>query len=156
MPKVFFLNEAVEVEAPAGRTILEIAEQHGILLQRGMFPRLHCHGHGMCGRCRVWATSRGEGALSPLTFWERIRFYRGQRRLACQARVQGDVEVRTMPNAAPPAETTSWPEDARPSQWKERLVAKDEPTPVASPHSASPHAGEDAKPAPAKSEPPRT
>ena len=64
------------------------------------------------------------GAVSPLAFWERLRRYRGSRRLACQTRVLGDVEVRTSPNANPPVQTTQWPEDPRPTRWKERAAAE--------------------------------
>ena len=64
------------------------------------------------------------GAVSPLAFFERLRFYRGTRRLAWQTRVLGDVEVRTTPNAAPPAQSTAWPDDGRPTKWKERAAAE--------------------------------
>ena len=123
MVKVSFLNEAMEVDAPPGKTIDEVAEQEGVILIRGLFPGLHCHGHGVCGRCRVWAQPLAEGSLSPRTFFERVRRYRGQRRLACQARVLGNVEVRTAPNAPPPGRSTVWPADPRPSEWKQRAAA---------------------------------
>jgi ferredoxin len=164
VPKVHFLNEAIEVEAASGQTLREIAEQHGIVLVRGLFPGLHCRGRGICGRCRVWAMPRGEGALTPLTFWERLRRYRGARRLACQAKVMGDVEVRTTPNAQPPTQTTIWPEDTRPAKWKERRAASAEPAapqpaattaaPAARPTAGTPAAPAPAAPAPAAPVPP--
>jgi ferredoxin len=123
VPKVHFLNEDVEAEARPGESIKDVAERVGIRLTRGLFPGIHCRGHGLCGRCRVWAMPRTAGAVSPLAFWERVRFYRGARRLACQTKVLGDVEVRTAPNAPPPAQSTSWPEDSRPTKWKERAAA---------------------------------
>jgi ferredoxin len=123
VPKVHFLNEDVEAEARPGESIKDVADRVGIPLVRGLIPRLHCHGHGLCGRCRVWAMPGAAGGVSPLTLFERLRFYRGSRRLACQAKVLGDVEVRTTPNAAPPAQTTVWPESTRPTKWKERAAA---------------------------------
>jgi len=122
--KVHFLNEDVEAEARPGESLKDVADRLGIQLVRGLLPRLHCHGHGLCGRCRVWAMPRAAGAVSPLAFWERLRFYRGSRRLACQTKVLGDVEVRTSPNANPPVQTTNWPADTRPSKWKERAAAE--------------------------------
>jgi uncharacterized 2Fe-2S/4Fe-4S cluster protein (DUF4445 family) len=156
VPKIRFLNEAIEVEATAGQTIREVAEQHGITLLRGLFPRLHCGGRGWCGRCRVWAT----GGLAPLTFWERLRRYRGTRRLACQAKIQGDVEVRTTPNAPLPRQTTEWLPDPRPSKWRDRAVeAKPaaappaEPKPAATPAEPKPAAPPAPAAAPANPEP---
>jgi ferredoxin len=125
VPKITFLNEAIEVEVAAGQTIRDVADQAGITLVRGLFPRLHCRGRGLCGRCRVWATPRQDGALSPHTFWERIRRYQGTRRLACQARVLGDVEVRTMPDATPPHDDTVWPADPN-ARWRKRVAADEE------------------------------
>ena len=123
MPKVHFLNEDVEAEARPGESVKDVADRLGIPLVRGLMPGLHCRGHGLCGRCRVWAMPQAAGGVSPLTFFERIRFYRGSRRLACQTKVLGDVEVRTTPNAPPPAQTTAWPESTRPTKWKERAAA---------------------------------
>jgi hypothetical protein len=67
---------------------------------------------------------RAERALGERTFWERLRRYDGARRLACQAPVLGDVEVRTSPNAAPPPQSTVWPADPN-ARWKRRLAAED-------------------------------
>jgi hypothetical protein len=69
-----------------------------------------------------------------------VRRYGDTLRLACQAKVTGDVEVRTMPNAVPPRETTTWPPDSRPAKWKERLSATTAP-PAAKPLAEPPPAG---------------
>jgi ferredoxin len=127
MPKVHFLNEIVTVEAERGQTIKEVAVQHGIPLHRGLWTWANCRSHGLCGSCQVWVNPLGEGALGPKTFFERIRSrVSGTVRLGCQARVLGDVEVRTLPGGERsfhPAASTRWDPDPRPSRWKERLAA---------------------------------
>lgn len=131
MPKVMFLNEVVTVQADQGKTIKEIADAAGVNLFEGFwadrFYRCkndsgHCLGSG----CRVWVTERTPGALSPRTLWERIRpTHFGTIRLACQAVVQGDVDVRTQPGALESKPNARWEPDARHFKWQERLKGQD-------------------------------
>ncbi len=144
MPKVHFLNENVEAEARPGESIKDVADRVGVPLVRGLMPRIHCRGHGLCGRCRVWAMPAAAGGVSPLSFFERIRFYRGSRRLACQTKVLGDVEVRTTPNAPPPAQSTDWKDDGRPAKWKERAAAEAEAAKAAAAKAAAEKAAAEA------------
>jgi ferredoxin len=126
MPKVHFINEIVTVEAPRGATIDEVARLAGITLYRGLWTWAHCSRlglRGLCGSCQVWT----QGAVSPKSLLERWKpSVRGQIRLGCLARVEGDCEVRTQPGGPPVVQTTRWDEDPRPSRWKDRLTAADE------------------------------
>ena len=126
MPKVTFVNELVTVEAQPGETLLSVGERGGINVFRGIFQGLHCKRvRGWCGRCKVWATPLQSGALNEKTGAElRVRLggrvaAKGTMRLACQAVVSGDVEVRTRPGFEI-KETLTWDADARKSKWKER------------------------------------
>ncbi len=83
------------VEAEDGETIMGAAERHGY-----RWPTL-CHGEGTCSIC--WAeVLDGEGNLGPMRDNERETvemlspYLRAGRkvRLACQARVNGDITVR--------------------------------------------------------------
>jgi ferredoxin len=81
VPKVEFEREGVVVEARAGQTLLEVAEEAGVEVFRGLWPELHCQKQrGWCRRCKVWV--RDEGA--PATM-----------RLACQVEVRADLSVHT-------------------------------------------------------------
>jgi ferredoxin len=125
MPKVHFLNEIITVEARAGQTIKEVAKEHGIPLHRGLWTWANCRSLGLCGSCQVWVNPLAPNALAEKTFFERKRAkVQGTVRLGCQAKVQGDVEVRTMPGGImfEPPRTTEWEADPRPSKWKERLA----------------------------------
>ena len=71
---------------------------------QGIDKVLHCPGLGTCGTCRVMIT-KGMENTSKMGLKERIRLkfsmaYIGNEanmRLACQTRVNGDVEVVTTP-----------------------------------------------------------
>lgn len=68
-------------EAKPNETILDVARRTGAPIGNS------CGGVGVCGRCRVTIV---EGAVSPPT-----RFETPEKRLACQAIVQGDCVVTT-------------------------------------------------------------
>jgi ferredoxin len=145
MPKVTFLNEALTVEAEAGKTIKEVADACGVNLFTGFWRSYHCKGKGRClgSGCRVWAMGP-DAALSPRTWKERIRpTNKGAVRLACQARVQGDIEVRTMPGALEFTQNAKWDPDAAPSRWLDRTMGKEAPA-------ADGDAAKEAAPKPAK------
>jgi ferredoxin len=129
MPKVTFLNEAITVDAKAGESIKEVADAAGINLFEGFWanPVYHCKNRGLClgSGCRVWVIERDKNAVSPRTLRERIRpTHRGAIRLACQARVQGEVEVRTQPGALEFKQNSKWDPDPNPSRWQDRTIGK--------------------------------
>jgi ferredoxin len=127
MPKVTFEREGVTVEARAGQTVLELAEQAGIDVFRGMWPELHCGGasKGWCNRCKVWVKPSTPGAITPPTAVEtRPRLLsarvRGSMRLACQVRVSGDAAIHTRSGGAPVRTNMVWEQVQGPTKWKER------------------------------------
>jgi ferredoxin len=92
--RVRFLPEDLEVEAPAGTSLQAIADAAGADITFG------CRS-GSCGTCRIRVLS-GEANCSPMTPEERD-FLLGleapcDHRLACQVRVQGDVELEYLGN----------------------------------------------------------
>jgi len=89
MPKIVFLNAGRRAEFPAGTTVLEAADALRIPIGRV------CGGQGTCSTCRVEVVS-GAANLSPIDENE-IAYELGPNvRLACQARIQGDVGVRVV------------------------------------------------------------
>jgi ferredoxin len=96
MPTVTVGDETVACEVDA--TLREVLRNEGLAPYNGAAAALNCRGLGTCGTCAVAA----EGALSEPTRRERWRldFPPHERgldaglRLACQARVRGDVRVR--------------------------------------------------------------
>jgi len=116
MPKVVFVNEHRIVEVPAGKNLKTLALELGINPHREFFRGINCGYLGLCGTCQVWVNESAPGSTSPRNLRERIAGTRGQRRLACQVRVLGDVEITTFaggehrlraprPIAAPPRPT---------------------------------------------------
>jgi ferredoxin, 2Fe-2S len=79
------------VEAPPGITLLHLARANSIDLSH------YCGGMASCGTCRV-EILRGAENLSPIDGRERMvlgyESATAGHRLACQARVQGPVEVK--------------------------------------------------------------
>lgn len=91
---VHFLAEDLLVEAPLGTPLADIAEASGADLTFG------CRA-GSCGTCRV-RIARGMEHCSPMTAEERD-FLAGlagpvDQRLACQVRVQGDIDIAYLGN----------------------------------------------------------
>ncbi|MBI4601988.1 MAG: (2Fe-2S)-binding protein [Planctomycetes bacterium] len=103
MPKVTFTREKKTVECEQGANLRLLAMEHEIQLYPGMKRYFNCRGHGQCGECRVHV--KGMENLTPKTFFERLRIavswfkfgHEHEVRLACQAHVEGDVEVLTQP-----------------------------------------------------------
>ena len=80
-------GRVVETRSASGVTILEAARASGLEIQAT------CAGRGRCGHCRVQV----EGSLGPPSPVEQRVLTPGERargiRLACQARIQGDLKV---------------------------------------------------------------
>jgi ferredoxin len=123
MPKVAFVNEHRIVEVPRGKNLKALAIELGVNPHREFFRGLNCGYLGLCGACQVWVRPAAKDALAPPNFRERMAGMRGERRLACQVRILGDVEVTTMPGGddrlraprpiAPPPRPTVQPEAKR-------------------------------------------
>jgi ferredoxin len=110
MPKVKFVREKKEVDIEPGANLRKVALQEGIELYPGIHKYwfANCHGLGNCASCRV-QIRKGVENLSPQGIFEKLRLLLGpitffarlghekDLRLACQARVMGDVEVETQP-----------------------------------------------------------
>src|SRR5262245_5550873 len=122
MPKVTFLNEAVTLNAPSGKTLLELAKEADVNLFRGFWKSYNCGGRGLCpgAGCTVWVTEREPQAAGSKTGREKLHFrMRGTMRLACQAHVQGECEVRSQPGAMMEQRPNmTWEPDPAPSRWK--------------------------------------
>lgn len=102
--RITFLPENKSGEAPEGETILEAAERFGVALNH------ECGGVASCSTCRVQVAD-GSGvapALSGIDTDEQEVLEReqldGSYRLACQARVRGDVMVVIPPPVKPLAD----------------------------------------------------
>jgi ferredoxin len=107
--KVEFEREGVVVEARAGQTLLDVAEDAGVELFRGLWPALHCRRRrGWCGRCKVWVGEAGGAATM---------------RLACGV-VVGERELRVHTRAGGPRPRASL-ETGAPS-WKNALGKRKE------------------------------
>jgi len=142
VPKVYFLNEQVEVDVPEGTTVLGAADRAGVNVHRGFWSRLHCRGLGLCGSCKVWVTP--PDGLKPVGWRERIRYtIRGTLRLGCVAQVTGDVEVRTKPAGPEPDRTLT----AYRTNEPPRSPRPPPPKPKPDPKEAAPAAAKPAAPA---------
>jgi ferredoxin len=97
MPKVVFVNEHRIVEIASGKNLKSLAIELGVNPHREFFRGLNCGYLGLCGTCQLWVKPSAPGALNPPNFREKMAGMRGERRLACQVRVLGDIEVTTMP-----------------------------------------------------------
>ncbi len=107
MPKVKFLRSGVEVEVPQGANLRQVALEHGVELYPGIHKALNCRGLGQCGSCRVLLKNGTMRNASPKGMIEKLTMLRSfwtigcedEVRLACQIRVQGDLEVLERPPA---------------------------------------------------------
>ena len=121
MPEVHFVREQVKVQVPVGTELRRVAQRLGIRLHSGLFRIVNCHGHGLCGECCVRVLEGGDSLSVPTDREGRFPRPRQRRqqqthgidvrakeRLACQARVTGDVAIwtRLREGDAPPARAT--------------------------------------------------
>lgn len=86
------LNGEPPIAVASGATLLEACAAHGIYLPSA------CGGRGLCARCAVQIVSGVRAAATPaeekkLSAEDRARGLR----LACQVRIQGDIEIRLSP-----------------------------------------------------------
>jgi class 3 adenylate cyclase/hemoglobin-like flavoprotein len=93
MPKVTYFHEITLEDVAEGQTLLDISIRHRI-------PHLHqCGGRARCTTCRVQILD-GLSNVSPLSpIEQKVASQRGWddfTRLACQARINGDVVVRRL------------------------------------------------------------
>ena len=89
MPKVVFLDQGLRGEIPEGTTVLDAAHRLGARLSS------ICGGAGTCSTCRVECVVNPEH-LSPVELLETAYDMGPGVRLGCQARVLGDVGLRTV------------------------------------------------------------
>ena len=92
MPRVTFLPSGRSFEVRAGGSLFRAALRARLPLARS------CRGVGVCGLCHVRVVGAAEGLAPPtdaeLALWARAAVPAGER-LACLARVVGDVAVTT-------------------------------------------------------------
>lgn len=84
MARISFKNKKITVEAEQGTSLADCIRKAGLHIETP------CNGIGSCGKCRV----KAKGELYPPTEAEE-RFLKADAgiRLACRARVMGDVEI---------------------------------------------------------------
>jgi ferredoxin len=96
MPKVVFVNEHRIVEVPAGKNLKSLALELGINPHREFFRGVNCGFFGLCGTCQVWVRESAAGSTNTTNLREKMAGMRGERRLSCQVKILGDVEITTM------------------------------------------------------------
>ncbi len=108
MPTITFVAEKKTVEVPAGANLRTEAIKAGVQLYPFPHNYLNCMGFGACTSCRVIVKKGLENCTdqslyekvsmvaNPLTFFARLG-NETNLRLACQMRVNGDIEVQTKP-----------------------------------------------------------
>lgn len=109
MPKVKFVKEKITVDATEGEDLRTIARKNGVQLYSGPHKVLNCMGLGTCCSCNVVIAKGTENVskkgiceklwkwLNPLLSLKIFSNPQKEVRLACQTKVQGDVEVETHP-----------------------------------------------------------
>ena len=89
MPKVVYLDQGLRGELPEGITALEAAQRLGARISS------ICGGAGTCSTCRVECVVNPQN-LSPTEPLEDAYDMGPGVRLGCQARILGDVGLRTV------------------------------------------------------------
>ena len=109
MPTVKFVNEKKTIEVPEGANLRREAMNNGVQLYPGVHRYVNCLGLGQCASCRV-VIKKGAENVSRQGFFEKLRLIAGpitffarlghekDLRLACQTKVEGDIEVETQPS----------------------------------------------------------
>jgi len=86
MPRVTFADEGTNGEFAAGRTLLSIAKELQVRISSV------CGGDGACGTCRISVVEGWDNMTAP-TPDETYKELEAPYRLACQAKLTGDVVV---------------------------------------------------------------
>lgn len=93
MPKVIAQGKTIECEP--GANLRQVLLKNNIDLYNPGATVINCHGIGTCGTCAVAI----EGEVSDMSWREKTRLSlpphssETQRRLACQVKVLGDIQV---------------------------------------------------------------
>ncbi len=93
MPKIAAQGKVIECNT--GENLRQVLLKNGIDLYNGNATVINCHGLGTCGTCAVEVA----GEVSPKSWRENARLSvpphssGSSRRLACQVKVLGDLEV---------------------------------------------------------------
>ena len=161
MPNIKFVVEHQAIDVQAGRSIREIALEVGIYPNREFFRGFNCGGRGLCGTCKVWVHAPDK-ATSPPNLRERFHGMGDGRRLACQTRVLGDLEVATFPggddrltagrNIDPPPQREPDPEPPPAAKPAKPEAKKEAAKPAVDKDAAKPAEKGDAEKAEAKPE----
>jgi uncharacterized 2Fe-2S/4Fe-4S cluster protein (DUF4445 family) len=95
MHKIKFLPEDKEIEVNDGLSIMEAAQAAGIYINN------LCGGNGVCGKCRVQVVNaRIHADRHSMSFLSKEEITNGYA-LACQTRVDGDMEIIIPPESIP-------------------------------------------------------
>ena len=105
MPKIKFINESKEIEVPTGANLREAALAAGLPVYRRRHKLANCQGKGVCGTCRMLVVGGTSGNCAPMGRLEKLRLrlslvyigYENEMRLSCQTKVQGDIQILTVP-----------------------------------------------------------
>lgn len=121
MPKIYFVREQKEIEAPVGANLRKVARENGIDIyyQLAGCPNFvaqnvaNCHGFGMCGTCGVHLQDGTDVNAEPAGMQERMRVrvydpltphlpagrvgFEKEFRLSCKVKIKGDLRVLTQP-----------------------------------------------------------
>ncbi|MCP4872033.1 MAG: NAD(P)H-binding protein [Proteobacteria bacterium] len=116
MATVHFLREGREVDVRIGTTLRAAARAADVCVYSRARKLLNCYGHGRCGSCRLVVTDGWDRLTAPTAKEHAApRPLRGgahqpagivpplRERLACQARVMGDVALWTHPDQGAPS-----------------------------------------------------
>ena len=87
MPRVTFVDQGKAADFPAGKTLLSIAIEMGVVISHV------CGGDGACGTCRIEVVEGAEN-LTPPNPEETYKEIEAPYRLSCQAKLLGDVVVK--------------------------------------------------------------
>jgi len=92
MPKVRFIPLHKEIEIKKGETLFKAARVHGIPIGSS------CRGDCVCGWCKVEVVAGMENLSQPKECEKKLMKsgnYEKNERVACSAKVYGDVSIRT-------------------------------------------------------------
>lgn len=96
MPKVEFQEANITVDADGRSDLRKIAGKNKVSIYGGVNKFINCRGFGLCGSDRIKVDPKD--GVSPMTWKEKLHFdEKSGLRLACQAKIVGDVSVSVAP-----------------------------------------------------------